>query len=110
LRPVPSIARGADPFPACTVAAHLNTVQMYHDHSGSGTRARHHLYRHRGGPAAHCARSRVQIIQVGLQVRRSGWQRTADHQAVPDRIRRSRSVMCLVGAACRSWRFRLAAV
>jgi len=53
LQQVPSIARAADPFRACTVVAHLDTVRMYHDHSGSGTRARHHPYRRRGGPAAY---------------------------------------------------------
>jgi len=53
LRSVPSIASAADPFPACTFVAHLNTIRVYHDHSGSGTRARHHPYRRPGGSAAY---------------------------------------------------------
>ena len=72
LRSVPSIASAADPFPAHTVVAHRNTVRMYHDQF----RIR---YPGKALPVStprrtgrlHHARSRVQITQIGLQVRRS---------------------------------------
>ena len=48
--------------------------------AGSGTPARRRWHRHRGEPGRQGhARSRVQITQAGMQVRRSCRQRTADH-------------------------------